>query len=182
MNVKTEKIAMRGDLEVKVFDSRTMELIRRIEIRNKITFLAADVICNLLMQRSADYGTHVPPAAVTNDQLYTLRVGTSTVAASRSDSNLGAPWFGIILGDTGKGLVMDGEMQFTGTLQTGDANGAPGPLAEAGLFTQGDSTGALDAPGLTVNSPRLFARQTYPAISKTTAVTLEYNWRISFSA
>jgi len=177
-----DKIAMRGDISIRVFSADSLEELRRIEIRNKITFLAADVICSLLMQRSGDYGTHVPVADVSNDQIYTMRMGTSTAAAVRSDQNLGAPWVGAVIGDAGKGIVMPGEMVFVVTLQAGDGNGAPSALAEAGLFTKGDGVGTLDSPGSTVNAPRLFARQTHPPITKTNAIVLEYTWRIAFTA
>lgn len=166
-------VPMRGDLTIKVKDASTGTLIRTIEIRNKITFLAADVLVELIAQRATD-------PTVGNQKMYTMRMGTSNTAASRSDTNLGAPVIGKVLNDINKITGLAGELEFTATLDTTEANG--NTLQEAGLFTKGAGTGTLDAPGTTGAVPRLFARQTHPPIPKTAALTLEYSWRVAFTA
>jgi hypothetical protein len=180
MKVKpNDGISMMGHIEIRVLDSQTRKLIRRVEIRNKITFLAADVLVSLIAQRAADYPAG-RPAQIPNDQIYTMRMGTSNTPASRADTNLGNPIIGKVIGDAGKITTIPGEIAFTATLELADGNG--NTFQEAGLFTKGAGTGTLDAPGSTVTVPRLFARQVYPGIPKTNAITLEYTWRIAFTA
>lgn len=167
-------IAMRGDLTIVVTDVVTGEQKRRIEIRNKITFLAADVLVELLAQRGAD-----PVPA--DGQIYSLRVGTGGTAASRADTNLGAVVDGVIIGDVGKVTGVPGELEFSITLPSvSAANGFT--LQEAGLFTKGGAAGALDAPGVNPGDPRLFARQIHPPIPKSAAISIAYTWRIAFTA
>lgn len=168
-------IAMRGDLSVTVLDAKTRSLLRRFEIRNKITFLAADVLVELLAQRATD------PAPDAN-LMFSMRMGTANTPASRSDINLGAMVIGVELADINKVTGIPGELQFLAALESGDANGST--LQEAGLFTRGDAVSPTpeDAPGTAPGSPRMFARQIHSPIVKTSAVVLEYSWRIAFTA
>ena len=168
-------IPMRGDLTVVVKDAHTGEVKKRIEIRNKITFLAADVLVELLAQRASD---PVPG----QNSIVSLRMGTSNTAASRSDTNLGAFVIGKELTDVDKVTSVPGELQFSATLEAEDANGST--LQEAGLFTKGDagSPTPSDTPGTAPGDPRMFARQIHPAIIKSAAITVEYSWRIAFTA
>jgi hypothetical protein len=169
-------IPMRGDLCVIVRDAATGTRLRRFEIRNKITFGAADVLVELLAQREL---TDPEPRA---GQIYSLRMGTSNTPASRADTNLGAFAIGKRLGVVDKITGIPGELQFVATLEAGDANGLT--LQEAGLFTRGarDAASETDAPGATPGDVRMFARQVHPPIPKTPAITLEYSWRLAFTA
>jgi len=168
-------IPMRGDLTIVVRDAKSGKERKRIEIRNKITFLAADVLVELLAQRATD------PAASANT-IFSMRMGTSNTAASRADTNLGAYIIGKELADVDKVTGVPGELQFSSTLEAVDANG--NTLQEAGLFTAGDAVTPTpsDTPGVAAGDPRMFARQTHPAIIKTVAITVEYSWRIAFTA
>lgn len=183
MNLTKDGIGLRGILRVCVRDARTGRAVRRHEIRNKITFLAADTLVELWAQRAAD------PNPI-YDQVWSLRVGSSNTAASRGDTNLGAYVIAIGLNDAGKVTSVPGELTFIGTLGNGDANG--NTLREAGLFTRGSAgspqppqgivqTGA-DAPGTSPGTPRMVARQVFPDIPKTSAITVEFQWSIAFTA
>lgn len=168
-------IPMRGDLTVVVRDVKTGEVKKRIEIRNKITFLAADVLLELIAQRATD------PAPATNS-IFSMRMGTSNTVASRADTNLGAFVIGKELTDVDKVTGIPGELQFSATLEAADANGST--LQEAGLFTMGDAVTPLpnDTPGTSPGDPRMFARQIHPAVIKSLAISVEYSWRIAFTA
>jgi len=166
-------IPMRGDLTIVVRDAKTGRKIRRISIRNKITFLAADVLVVLLAQRAAD------PAAVTG-MIYSMRMGLSNTPASRSDQNLGTFEIGKVLADVNKTIGVPGELEFTAQLEAGDANGVT--LQEAGLFTRGTVASTSDAPGTLAGETLMFSRQIHPAIPKTSAIVLDYSWRIAFTA
>lgn len=170
-----EGIFMRGDLRVVIYDALTHERLKGIEIRNKIMFLAADIITELIAQRATD-------PTPTYDSMYSMRMGASNVAAERSDTNLGAFVIGKALADVNKITGVPGELQFLATLESADANGST--LQEAGLFTRGSAVSPTpsDAPGSTPGTPRLFARQIHPAIPKTSSITVEYDWRIAFTA
>src|SRR5262249_22303337 len=123
-------IKMSGHLRVTIREGNHGKVLRRIEIRNKITFLAADLLVELLAQRATD------PAPV-QDSMFSMRMGSSNTAASRSDTNLGAFVIGVQLLDVNKVTGVPGELQFLATLGTGDANG--NTLQEAGLFTRGNA-------------------------------------------
>jgi hypothetical protein len=168
-------IPMRGDLTITVRDAVTREQKRRIEIRNKITYLAADVLVELLAQRTTD------PASDTG-AVFSMRMGTSNTPAARTDTNLGAYVVAKELGDVNKVTGVPGELEFIVTLEDVDGNG--NTLQEAGLFTKGDavSPSASDAPGTGPGDPRMIARQIHPPIPKTVAITIEYSWRIAFTA
>jgi len=171
----TDGIPMRGDLTIVVRSAISRKQIRRITIRNKITFLAADVLVEMLAQRSTDPDT-------TYDQIWSMRMGLSNTAASRADQNLGAFAIGKQLFDVNKVTGVPGELEFTAVLEAGDSNGVT--LQEAGLFTRGSagSPTPSDLPGPDPGDVHLFARQIHPAIPKTSAIVLEYSWRIAFTA
>lgn len=169
----TAQIPMIGVLQVTTRDARTRAVIRTHVIRNKITFLTADVLVELLAQRTTD---PVPARQL----IHSMRMGTSNTPAARSDTNLGAFVIGVALGDVNKITGVPGELQLVATLESGDGNG--NTYREAGLFTAGASPSTSDAPGTTPGSTRMLARQIHPDIPKTLSVIIDYQWAISFTA
>lgn len=167
------QIPMIGVLCVTTRDARTRGVIRTHTIRNKITFLAADVLVELLAQRTTD---PVPARQL----IHSMRMGTSNTPAARSDTNLGAFVVGVALGDVNKVTGVPGELQLVATLESGDGNG--NTFREAGLFTAGASPSTSDAPGTTSGTTRMLARQVYPDIPKTVSIVIDYSWTIAFTA
>lgn len=167
------RISMRGDLSVTVRDSLTNEIVWRHEIRNKITFLAADALVEMLAQRATD-------PTPDKQSIYSMRMGSSNTPASRADTNLGAFVIGKVLNDVDKVTGVPGELEFSATLSSAEGNGST--LQEAGLFTKGTTPSASNAPGIGPGDTRLFARQIHPPVPKTSAISIEYSWRIAFSA
>jgi len=169
-------IPMMGTICVTVRDARTRRVVRSYEIRNKITFLAADVLVGLFAQRVSGDGTAL------SNQIYSMRMGSSNTAAARSDINLGAFTIGKEIGDIGKVNGAPGEIKFIATLDTGDANGTT--LREAGLFTRGPAVSPTpsDTPGATITTPRMIARQVYPDVPKTVSLVVDFSWTIAFTA
>lgn len=167
-------IPMKGILSVTVRDANGAKL-RHYEIRNKITFLMADVLTELLAQRLTD------PTPAYNS-VFSLRVGSSNTPASRADTNLGAFVFGVQLNDVNKITALPGELNFVATLGNGDANG--NTLQEAGLFSRGNALVPTpsDPPGINPGDCRMLAHQIHPPIPKTIAISVEYSWRIAFTA
>lgn len=166
-------IPMMGTICATVRSAKTGRVLKRIKIRNKITFLAADVLVELIAQRASD------PNPV-QDLVYSMRMGSSNTAASRADTNLGAFTIGKVIGDVGKVTGGPGEITFITTLDSGDANGTT--LREAGLFTAGLAPSTSDVPGTAPGVTRMMARQVYPDIPKTAAVVVDYSWTIAFTA
>jgi hypothetical protein len=169
----TAAIPMIGVLRVTARDARTRAPIRTIEIRNKITFLTADVLVELLAQRATD---PVPARQL----IHSMRMGTSNTPAARSDTDLGAYVVGVALGDVNKITGVPGELQLVATLESGDGNG--NTFREAGLFSAGASPSTSDTPGTTPGTTRLLARQIHPEIPKTVSVIIDYSWTIAFTA
>lgn len=164
---------MMGTVCATVRSAKTGKVLRRIKIRNKITFLAADILVELFAQRATD------PNPI-QDLVFSMRMGSSNTAASRADTNLGAFTIGKVIGDAGKVNGAPGEITFIATLDSGDANGTT--LREAGLFTAGLSPATSDSPGTTPGVTRMIARQVYPDIPKTSSIVIDYSWTIAFTA
>jgi hypothetical protein len=171
----SDGIPMKGVLRITIRDAKTRKRIRRIEIRNKITFLAADVLVELLAQRTADGD----PSYMS---MFSMRMGLSNTPATRADQNLGTFEIGKELTDSDKITGVPGELEFTATLESGDANGVT--LQEAGLFTRGSAVTPTpeDVPGTGTGDVRMFSHQIHPGIPKNSALVLEYSWRIAFTA
>ncbi len=173
LEVPAMAIPLIGTLDIKVRSAKTRRVKRQITIKNKIMFLAADVLVELIAQRTTD---PVPGRQL----IYSMRMGTSNTAAARTDTNLGAFVIGKALADVNKITGAPGELQFVTTLESGDANG--NTLREAGLFTAGASPATNDAPGTAPGATRMFARQVYPDIPKTISIVVDYSWTIAFTA
>ncbi len=178
----SDGISMKGTLTVITRDAQTGKQLRRCEIRNKITFGAADTLVELWAQRTAPIDQ--PPL---QNRIYSMRMGTADTVASRAHTNLGACVIGVELTDVNKVTGIAGELQFIAILGAGDANGYT--LQEAGLFTQGDisppnpiGTSVIVDPVAGVGTPRMISRQVHPAIPKSAAITIEYQWAIAFTA
>jgi hypothetical protein len=172
-----EGIPMMGTVCITIRDATTRAVKKRFEIRNKITFKAADLLVELIAQRVAG---DQPPL---RNSIFSMRIGSSNTAATRSDYNLGAFTIGKEIGDVGKVTGAPGEIKFFVTLDAGDANGTT--LREAGLFTRGDE--AVPTPSDPVinndnTTPRMFAHQVYPDVPKTAAIVVDYTWTIAFTA
>ncbi len=166
-------IPMMGTISLWIRDAKTGLVLRRQTIRNKITYLAADVLVELIAQRTTD---PVPARGL----VYSMRMGSSNTPAARSDTNLGAFVIGKQLADVNKVTGAPGEITFTASLAAGDANG--NTLREAGLFTAGAAPSTSDAPGTSPGTTRLIARQVYPDVPKTGAIVVDYSWTIAFTA
>lgn len=164
---------MMGTISMVVRSADTGETLKRITVRNKITFLAADVLVELIAQRTAD------PAPGRN-YIYSMRMGSSNTAAARSDTNLGAYTIGKVIGDVGKVTGAPGEIKFIATLASGDANGTT--LREAGLFTAGATPSTSNTPGTTPGTTRMIARQIFPDVPKTLSIVVDFTWTLAFTA
>jgi hypothetical protein len=181
-------IPLRGDLRIVVRRADSGKIHWRYEIRNTITYVALKGLVNLISQK-----TTVTPAdyAVTY-----LRLGTGTTPPVRSDINIEIPApsaaapLDLVLGDAEKYLTVTNpfEMKIITTLGAADLNGLN--LTEAGLFIRGTTTPTIPAPpvspaqytGDLTHYPELFARQIHPAIPKSAAFVVDYDWRIAFTS
>lgn len=167
-------ISLRGDVTMRVRNAKTGELLRRIEIRNTITYEALQVIIRLLAQRTVAFGgdpnsPDPDPAAL---KFGSLRVGTGTTPPNRGNTALENEVHSIELSDTSLILTLSNpfEIRVVATLEAEFGNGST--LTEAGLYTAGSET----------ESPVLFARQVHAALPKSEALVIDYDWRIALSA
>lgn len=180
-------IPMRGDLRIVVRRADSGKVQWRYEIRNTITYVALRGLVNLISQKT----TSTPADFAVSY----LRVGTGTTPPVRADINLELPApnaaapFTILLDDAAKFLTVSNpfEMKIVATLGAGDLNGLD--LTEAGLLIRGGTTATIPAPPVSpavylpapTFYPELFARQIHPAIPKSGALVVDYDWRISFT-
>jgi len=174
MTQTSSDLPMRGDLTVKVRSVKSGRILRTFVIRNTVTYLGMGTVVQLLSQRVAPPDD--PPAAL---KLAELWVGNGVTPPVRTDTAL-ADLAGfrdkVLLTDATKTPNIAGpvyELRLLATLPSSTpANGFT--LTEAGLYTAGQV-----APLIT---QKLFARQIHPAIVKTIAIAIDYDWRISFTA
>ena len=176
-------IPIRGDLRVTVRHADSGEVKFTYQIRNTIMYSGLAGLVNLLAQKTtttaADYG------------IWYLRVGTGAIAPVRTDLDLGLPApnaitpFTLTLNDATKFLTTTApnfEVKIVTTLGYGDLNGLN--ISEAGLFTFGKI--APGPPGSPAGEnglyPELFARQIFPAIAKTIANVIDFDWRLNFTS
>jgi hypothetical protein len=157
------QIPIRGDLTVSVRDVKSGRRLRRMEIRNTVTYLGMASLVQLLAQRSAD---PLPTTFKINE----LWVGEGNTPPTRGDTALADPLgfaFKVPVTDANKILSLTGpfELRIAATLGASSANGKF--LREAALYTA---------------VPSIFARQIHPQIEKTSAIAVDYDWRLSFTA
>lgn len=151
---------LRGDIQIELWRPGAERPLRRYAIRNQITYSGYNSPLYLWTQ---DVG--VP----TDWQMVKLVPGTNGTPPTIGDVALGSPLGPtdeIVLAAPNRTVVpASGELIITGTLTTLQANGQD--LREVGLI---------------LGNGQLFARQVYPTISKTGAITVTYTWRIAVTA
>lgn len=161
-NLKDLYLPMRGDLRIRVRDAKTDAVLRRIQIKNTITYKALKALVHLLAQVTGD--------TVGNFKVTGLHVGTGATPPDRTQTALVTEVAIIALSDVpseDKFITDSGpyELKILATLEASVGNG--NTLQEAGLFlVNGD----------------MMARQVHPGIAKTAAIVIDYDWRIEFTA
>ena len=149
-------IQVRGDLCIVARDSGSGEVVRRIEIRNKVLTAGVQLLADLLSY----------PTAVADGRIREVQLGTSSTAPTIGDTAITAP---VSVPLTGTVSVAAGAatLKLTGTMASGTGNLVT--YQEAGLFA--GPTAAI-----------MFARQVFPGLYKTNALVLDIDWRITFTA
>lgn len=171
MNVDT-CIGVRGDVYMRVKDARTGEVLRKLEIRNKITQGGLGVLVRMLNYPGNDpeqASLYVASLAVGSGTSVPLAINTGLEIPLVPPVNL--PIVSPNVSVAVPGVAGAYYVTFMATLESGQGNG--NTLTEAGLYTSG---------GGAVNAPILLARQVHPAIDKTSAIVIDYEWRITLSA
>jgi hypothetical protein len=164
---------LRGILKITVRDAVTGAAKRTHVINNQITYNFATLLTELVCQRSSD-----PPSV--QDMLYSMRMGSGTTQPTRADINLQAYVIGYSLPDVNKVTIAPGEITLIATMPSTDGNGTV--FSEAGIFSAGTAMSTSDTPGTAPGTTRMLARQIYPGISKSSAVTIDYSWSLLFQA
>jgi len=176
-------IPIRGDLRVTVRHAASGTVKFTYEIRNTVMYSGLKSLVNLVAQK-----TTITPA---DYAIKYLRIGTGAVAPVRTDLDLTLPApnavtpHTLVLGDAEKFLTTVApsfECKIITTLGTGDLNGLN--LTEAGLFIRGTTvpTPPGSPPIYGGFYPELFARQIFPAIAKTIANVVDFDWRLNFTS
>jgi hypothetical protein len=156
--VMNEGIGIKGVFVVRVLDALTGALIRRMEIRNMIVAGGYDTLVQSLAN------------GVTTSKITKLAVGKGTTAPTLTQTTLVSPLVEITSFTTDVITGNPYAVKITATLDAATGNGTvdqPNNVSEVGLVTAGGA---------------LFSRQVHPAITKTAAIAIQYEWIISFSA
>lgn len=170
-----ERFGLRGDLQVIRRHAGTGKVLSFWEKKNVITF-GAGVANVILLAPNASFGVN----AQLENQIKSMRFGTSNLAPQRSDTQLaaeasvlGVP-VRVQLSDANRIVGIAGTVEFVAVLDSATGNG--NTYREAGLFTRGTA----DDPQVTAGAT-MFSRQIYPDQPKTSIVELEYRWRITYT-
>lgn len=171
------KLNLRGDLRIIRREASNGQILSVWEKKNVITFGATEGLVKLLAPNAA-YGATVQEET----QIKSMRFGTSNLAPQRTDTALASEAIDpstslpvrVELLDANRLVGAAGTVEFVAVLDPLTGNGVT--YREAGLFTRGDN----NDPQLTTFTT-LFARQVYPDQVKTSAVQLEFRWRITFT-
>lgn len=156
----TARLPLRGDIELVV--RQEGEIVRRIAIRNTITYVGHVAMLQLLAQALGG-------SASIGGSPGKLAPGTNGTPPTVGDIALGAalgPSDQIDL--TAPNLAVNApsrELVITGTLST----------------SQGNSS-SLREVGLVLANGDLFARQVHPAVAKTALLTVTYTWRVAVTS
>lgn len=149
---------MRGQIELVIDDGST---VRRIAVRNTITYLGRSATLHLLAQALGGPdgiggspgklvpGTNGTPPTVGDIALGAALSSGNQISLSASNLSVNEP---------------AGELVITGTLTTSQGNGS-----------------TLREVGLVLADGRLFARQVHPSVAKTSALTVTYTWRVALT-
>ena len=160
-------LSVRGDIEIRVIHAASGELVRRLEIRNLILTNGLSFMGQLLA------GSYTPVATATK-HLGEIHVGTGTTAPTVSDTDLqtnpGGSVVAVPVTVSVATVSNTVEVKSTGQLTTLQANGYV--ISEAGLYS-------VD---VALANPSIVARQVFPGITKTSALAIAFDWRITFTA
>jgi hypothetical protein len=168
-------LPMRGDLRILRRDAQTQDLLSVWEKKNVITYAGTEALVKLMAPNAA-FGVNVQE----ENQLFSMRFGTNSTSPQRTDTALAAEGYAsgsyvrIQFADVNRIVGVSGTVEYTATMTTGYGNGLT--YREAGLFTRG----TLDDPQLT-SAAIMFSRQVYPDQVKTSAVELEFRWRLTLT-
>jgi len=169
----TTQIPLRGDLRIITRNATDHSIIRVWEKKNVITFAGTEAIIKLLAPNDVLGAT-----VQLENQLRSMRFGTSNVVPQRTDTALGAEAVvsalpvRVMFQDADRIIGASGTVEFNAILASGDGNGVT--YREAGLFTRG-----TDADPLITTGAAMFSRQVFADQPKTGAVELEFRWRIT---
>lgn len=148
-----ERVHLRGDLTIELYEVKTGRRVRRMAIRNTITYNGVGSLIRLLAQDGV---------TLTDFQIASLRAGSNATPPTRGDTTLGAPAWTIPL--LAANRVQDlpaGELIIQAQIGPADAVGVF--FREAGLFFA-DGT--------------MFSRQVHPEFEHLAGFLVSYTWRI----
>jgi len=184
LSFQADTPALFGDFSVSAYRNvgDVKKRIYRVQKRNQITNDGRNVVLDLLSQMPTD----PPEGSATQQhpeycQLWSLSVGQGTTPPTIVDSELEDPvWTGVfsprsteVAFNSALGLYL---IQITKTLTVDDANGYD--LSEAGIFTRGNQNDP-DDPEILYR--RMYARQTFSPIHKTSEMTIEFDWKLGIT-
>ena len=139
---------------------------------NQITNLHLTNLAELVTQEAG-----ILPAELATHSMWIEASVTALPAASASDTGAaGAVVKQAVFTDADIDVDLGGTpglCEFRAVLETIDANGTT--IRAAGLYTRGDD----DDPSLAVGT-RLLARQVFDGVPKSSAISIEFRWRIQY--
>lgn len=155
MTDTTEKeLPCRGELTVVSID-KNGNVLHEYETPNTIVFDARDIMAQLLVGDS-----------VSTVKIGKIGVGVGSVAPARADTSLVNEILKVDITGYDFPVGNPGHIEITALLDyTSGANGQD--LTEAGLFT--------------TDGTKMFARQIFGSITKTSSLQLQFIWRIIFT-
>ena len=171
-------VLLYGDFGMRVYQHgpEGPECVLRFQKRNQITNEAREALLTLLV-----------PAGATDqeqNQIWSFGIGTDATPPTVLDTDATMDptivWRSNLVGAEKSTVILPPNSFYVAiskTLGTGDANGST--IAEAGIFTQGDISGGDDPT--TSTGKKLYARQIFTAIPKTSTMSIQFDWRLGIN-
>jgi hypothetical protein len=179
-----DNIALFGDFTMKVYDQVNGEnkLVRKFTKRNQITNQGREALLQLMRPLDLGASPYVTPAPSQGENLiWSLAVGTNSdpPAITDTETTMDIQWQEAFNFAGGECEVItippnDFHLAITKILPASVLDGVT--LVEAGILTRGDDNDPTIALGR-----KLYARQKYSPIIKTSTMTIQFEWLLGIT-
>jgi hypothetical protein len=162
-----ETIKLEGHFTIRVRDAKTGQELKKYESKNLICDGAKAALARLM-------GQVTTPADYQETKLWAIYAGSGTTSPSTSDTALETIKFQKACDQPMTVTTALGLVEATILMESGEGNGKT--YTEIGFF----SRGSANDPEVTTNA-LMYSRQLHGAIEKTSAITIEYTWRLQIT-
>lgn len=157
-------VGLKGQFTIRVKDAATGEVIQEINKQNLVCTGARKALLRLVSQQTT-------PDDYEQTKLWAIYCGNGTTPPVNTETALVSAQFKKAVDQPMTVDLTNGYVEVQMVMESGEGNGYD--YTEVGLM----SRGTADNPATTTNY-LMYARQIHGAIPKTSAISIEYTWRL----